>query len=230
MAGRKLWLENDVRTAMMMLKSADTRLEDLADPSLFPVRKLIAQDIQTLHQVNPVSNSSIALALSGMIPQVEQLAIATLQIPTREQAQQTTELSENVSDWRSNLSKTWQAIRDDFISVSRTEQAIEPYLSDKQQWLVKEQLKYALTQAQGAVLNDNETLFKASLQQATALIIEYYDLSSVSVDQFSAALQQLSATSIAKNYPSRLASQDALSDIIESRVENVFSNKQAGEL
>ena len=230
MAGRKLWLENDVRTAMMMLKSADNRLEDLADPSLFPVRKLIAEDIQTLHQVNPVSNSSIALALSGMIPQVEKLDIAALQIPEPTNAQASSELSEDVSDWRANLSKTWQAIRDDFISISRTEQAIEPYLSDKQQWLVKEQLKYALTQAQSAVLADNETLFKASIQQALALVIEYYDLSSNSVEQFSAALQQLSSTSIEKNYPSKLNSQAALSDIIENRIENVFTNKQTGEL
>lgn len=230
MAGRKLWLENDVRTAMMMLKSADKRLEDLADPSLFPVRKLIAEDIQTLHQVNPISNSSIALALSGMIPQVEKLEIAALNIPETGAQQQANDLSEDLSDWRSNLSKTWQAIRDDFISISRTEKAIEPYLSEKQQWLIKEQLKFALTQAQSSVLDDNETLFKASLQQATALIVEYYDLSSQSVEQFSAALQQLSSTSIEKNYPSKLEAQEALSDIIENRVESVFTNKQTGEL
>lgn len=230
MAGRKLWLENDVKTAMMMLKSADTRLEDLADPSLFPVRKLIAQDIQTLHQVNPIANSSIALALSGMIPQVEKLAIAAIQIPDNEADNSANELSEDVADWQSNIAKTWRAIVSDFVSVSRTEKPIQPYLAEKQQWLIKEQVKYALTQAQGAVLDDNETLFKASLQQATALIVEYYELTSTPVEQFLGALQELSSTSIEKNYPSSLTSQAALSDVIERRVEQVFTNKQTGEL
>lgn len=230
MAGRKLWLEDDVKTAMMMLKSADSRLEDLADPSLFPVRKLIAQDIQTLHQVNPIANESIALALSGMLPQVEKLKIAALKIPEPVTDDPSNELSEDIADWQANIAKTWNAIVDDFISVTRTEQALEPFLAQKQQWLIKEQVKYALTQAQSAVLSGNETLYKASLQQAMQQIIEYYDLSDSSVEQFLTAIQQLNSNSIEKNYPTKLDAQAALSDVIESRVENVFSNKETGEL
>jgi len=230
MAGRKLWLENDVKTAMMMLQSADARLQDLSDPSLFPVRKLIAQDIQTLHQVNPVSHSSIALAISGMIPQVENLTMTTIDIPASEDSNDAGELSDQVSDWRSNLTKVWRSIVQDFISVSRNEQPIEPYLADKQRWLIKEQIKYALTQAQSAVLADNETLYQASLQQAMAIIVEYYPLSSMPVEQFMGALQQLMSTPIATQYPSKLASSQALSDVLESRVTQSFNNKKTGEL
>ena len=50
MAGRKLWLENDVRTAILLLVNADKRLSSLADPSVLPVRAHLAEDIQTLQQ------------------------------------------------------------------------------------------------------------------------------------------------------------------------------------
>ena len=60
MAGRKLWLEHDVKTAIMMLQSADSRIQDLDDPSLLPVRAKLAEDLQALQQVNQVSSTASA--------------------------------------------------------------------------------------------------------------------------------------------------------------------------
>ena len=37
MAGRKMWLEKDLRTAIMLLGNADQRLKSLSDPSVLPV-------------------------------------------------------------------------------------------------------------------------------------------------------------------------------------------------
>jgi uroporphyrin-3 C-methyltransferase len=223
-AGRKLWLENDVGTAMLMLQSADSRLGDLSDPSLFPVRKLIAEDIQTLRQINPVSTNSVALALSGMIPQVNNLPLNALKIPEIEENKAQNELSENISDWRTNLSKTWNAIVDDFIQVETSDQPIMPYLSTKQRWLITEQLKLALAQAKSAALAEQETLYFASLQQSTAIVVEHFQLADDAVKQFADALQQLQTTDISKDYPRQLQSANALKDIIEQRMQSVFKN------
>ena len=81
MAGRKLWLENDVRTATLLLVNADKRLKSLADPSVLPVRAKLAEDIQTLQQMNPVSQSSVALALTGMLAQIDKLPLDTFEKP-----------------------------------------------------------------------------------------------------------------------------------------------------
>lgn len=224
-AGRKLWLENDVSTAMLMLQSADSRLDDLSDPSLYPVRKLIAEDLQTLRQINPVSTNSVALALSGMIPQVKNLPLNALKIPEIEDNKEQNELSENISDWRSNLSKTWNSLVDDFIQVDTTDTPIMPYLSTKQRWLITEQLKLALSQAKSAALAEQETLYLNSLQQATAIVVEHFQLGDTSVKQFADALQQLQSTDISKDYPRQLQSANALKDVIEHRMQSVFKNK-----
>jgi len=223
-AGRKLWLENDVSTAMLMLQAADSRLEDIGDPSLFPVRKLIAEDIQALHQVNPVAINSIALALSGMIPQVNNLPLNALNIPEIQDNKAQNELSENIGDWRSNLSKTWDSLVDDFIQIDTSEKPILPYLSTKQRWLITEQLKLALSQAKSAALDEQEALYMNALQQATALVVEHFQLDDNNVKQFADALQQLQNTTIAKDYPRQLKSANALKDVIEQRVQSVFKN------
>ncbi len=223
-AGRKLWLENDVSTAMLMMQAADSRLEDIGDPSLFPVRKLIAEDIQALHQVNPVAINSIALALSGMIPQVNNLPLNALKIPEIEENKAQNELSDNIGDWRSNLSKTWDSLVDDFIQIETSEKPILPYLSTKQRWLITEQLKLALSQAKSAALDEQEALYMNALQQATALVVEHFQLDDNSVKQFADALQQLQNTTIARDYPRQLKSTNALKDVIEQRVQSVFKN------
>lgn len=223
-AGRKLWLESDVSTAMLMMQAADSRLEDIGDPSLFPVRKLIAEDIQALHQVNPVAINSIALALSGMIPQVNNLPLNALKIPEIEENKAQNELSENIGDWRANLSKTWDSLVDDFIQIETSEKPIFPYLSTKQRWLITEQLKLALSQAKSAALDEQEALYMNALQQATALVVEHFQLDDNNVKQLADALQQLQNTTIAKDYPRQLKSANALKDVIEQRVQSVFKN------
>lgn len=223
-AGRKLWLENDVSTAMLMLQAADSRLEDIGDPSLFPVRKLIAQDIQTLRQINPVSINSVALALSGMLVQVNNLPLNALNIPEMEDKTTQNELSNNIGDWRTNIAKTWDALVDDFIQIETSDKPILPYLSTKQRWLITEQLKLALSQAKSAALDERASLYTSSLQQATALLVEHFQLDDSGVKQFADALQQLQNTDIAKAYPRQLQSADALKDIIDQRVQSVFNN------
>jgi uroporphyrin-3 C-methyltransferase len=223
-AGRKLWLENDVSTAMLMLQAADSRLEDIGDPSLFPVRKLIAEDIQVLHQINPISINSVALALSGMIPQVNNLPLNALKIPEIEDNKAENELSENISDWRTNISKTWNSLVDDFIQIETSDKPVLPYLSTKQRWLITEQLKLALSQAKSAALDEQESLYLNALQQAVALLVEHFQLDDNNVKQFADALQQLQNTDIAKDYPRQLQSAKALKDLIDQRVKSVFKN------
>ena len=230
-AGRKLWLENDVNTAMLMLQAADSRLEDIGDPSLFPVRKLIAADLQELRQINPVSTNSVALALSGMLEQVNNLPLNALKIPEIDDNQAQNELSDSIGDWRSNIGKTWDSLVDDFIQIETSDKPILPYLSTKQRWLITEQLKLALSQAKSAALGEQETLYVSSLQQATALLVEHFQLDDISVKQFADALQQLVNTDIAKTYPRQLQSASALKDIIDQRVQSVFNNNpDAGAL
>ena len=225
MAGRKLWLENDDRSALMLLTAADARLADLNDSSLLPIRALLAEDIQTLQQLNPVSLTSVALSLSGMIPQVDNLPIATLKLPDLAEGEAILPLTDSVSDWRENLRRTWRALVNDFISVKNREMPVEPLMSEQAQWLVREQLSFTLLQAKTAAIQGESTLYQQALQRALGLIVENYELTAVEVEQFSAALQNLQQINIERNFPPQLRVQQPLTDRLNERINRLFSNE-----
>jgi uroporphyrin-3 C-methyltransferase len=113
---------------------------------------------------------------------------------------------------------------DDFIQVETSDKPILPYLSTKQRWLITEQLKLALSQAKSAALAEQESLYLNSLQEAAFLLKEHFQLDDSAVMQFAEAIQELRSTSISKDYPSQLKSVNALKDLIEERMQNVFNN------
>lgn len=221
MAGRKLWLENDVRTAILLLVNADKRLKSLADPSVLPVRANLAEDIQTLQQLNPVSQSSVALALTGMIAQIDKLPLDTFEKPEDANAEDTT-LSESSDDWQENLAKVWRSLVNDFLTIKTIEGPVEPVLSLEAQFLAKEQLRLQLMHAQTAALQGDAGLYGQSLQYAQTLIIEKFDTEKSQVTGFVDALQNLIATDVSRPIPTELASQKPLERLLDSRVKQVF--------
>ena len=221
MAGRKLWLENDVRTAILLLVNADKRLKSLADPSVLPVRANLAEDIQTLQQLNPVSQSSVALALTGMIAQIDKLPLDTFEKPEDANAEDTT-LSESSDDWQENLTKVWRSLVNDFLTIKTIEGPVEPVLSLEAQFLAKEQLRLQLMHAQTAALQGDAGLYNQSLQYAQTLIIEKFDTEKIQVTGFVDALQNLIATDVSRPIPTELASQKPLERLLDSRVKQVF--------
>lgn len=222
MAGRKLWLEHDVKTAIMMLQSADSRIQDLDDPSLLPVREYIAADIQTLQQINQVSTSSIALALGAMLKQVDNLPLVFFERPKEESTEQA--VTDSVDDWRSNFMRNFHEVTKDFFSFKKVTTDIKPFMSEQQRWLLKEQLSFALMQAQIAVLQENQTLYQQALQQGFALLIEHFDTEDTAVVQFTESLSNLQQTDFSRDYPAQLEAAPLLQDVIESRLDSRFVN------
>ncbi|MFT2089509.1 uroporphyrinogen-III C-methyltransferase [Paraglaciecola sp. 2405UD69-4] len=222
MAGRKLWLEHDVKTAIMMLQSADSRIQDLDDPSLLPVREYLAADIQNLQQINQVSTSSIALALGAMLKQVDSLPLVFFERPKEEVTEQA--VTDSVDDWRSNFMRNFKEVTKDFFSYKKVTTDIKPFMSEQQRWLLKEQLSFALMQAQIAVLQENQTLYQQALQQGFALLIEHFDTEQDIVVQFTESLSNLQQTDFSRDYPSQLEAAPLLQDVIESRLDSRFVN------
>jgi uroporphyrin-3 C-methyltransferase len=222
MAGRKLWLEHDVKTAMLMLQSADSRLQDLDDPSLLPIRERLAQDMQGLQQINPVSLSSVALSLGALLQQVDALPLVTFERPDK--VEDNDDVSGSANDWRSNLARNWRTFTKDFFSFRKKQSDVQPYMSEQQQWLAKEQLRLALLQAQGAVMKEDVTLYQQAMQNALRVLIEDFDTQAAPVSQFTLSVQNLIDTDIERVYPGEFTVAPALEDLIQQRMNDVFSN------
>jgi uroporphyrin-3 C-methyltransferase len=221
-AGRKLWLEHDVNTAILMLQSADSRIQDLDDPSLLPLQTKLAEDLLVLQEINQVSTSSIAISIGALIKQVDSLPLAFFEKPESEELDDT--VTESIDDWRANLARNWREATKNFFSFKKVTTEIKPFMSEQQQWLAKEQLKFVLLQAQVAVLQEDSALYLQALETATSLLNESYDSSKTTVVRFTESLNQLQETDFEKHYPQQFNVAPLLKDIIEQRLASRFVN------
>lgn len=81
MAGRKLWLEHDIVSAITLLGNADERIKALNDPSLMPIRKALAEDIAKLKGMPRVDREGLTLKLAALSDQIELLPLSTVSMP-----------------------------------------------------------------------------------------------------------------------------------------------------
>ena len=223
LAGKKLWLEEDVKSAIMLLKSADLRISDLSDASLLPVRALLAQDIQTLQQINLVETESIALSISALIAQVTALPLDTMKLPEIDAPQTKAAVSDDINDWQANLKASWDAIVTDFVTVEKRTAAVMPFMSGKQQWLAREQLKFALLNAQQAIMQHQSSLYQQAIAQSIDIVNAHYQLDNTGVEAYIVSLQDLLAVDTDQVLPAQLDAQQPLSEIIEQRIQTLFA-------
>ncbi len=203
-----------------MLESADIRLQYLNDPSLLPIRQKLADDIQVLQQVNPVSIDSIALQIGALVKQVNPLPLAFFKKPESEQPVDV----QQASGWRENLARNWQQVTQDFFSVKRKTAEIKPFMSEQEQWLAKQQLSFALLQGQVAVLREKQTLYQQFLANAIGLTQAFFDLEQTSVQQFIKQLSELQNIQINREYPDQFSAVPLLQNTIDVRLDNRFKS------
>jgi len=221
-AGRKLWLEHDVDTAILMLQAADSRLQDMAEPSLLVVREKLASDISTLQQLNPLATTAIALDISGLTKQVDNLPLTFFKKPENSNSEMA--LSTDDADWYDNLVNSINHVLAGFFSVKKITTDIKPFMSEQQRWLVKEQLKFSLLSAQTAALQEQWPVFMDAINNALVLVNTHFDGQFLNVSQFIASLQTLLNSDIETNYPQQFAASSAMQDAMDKRLGKRFSN------
>ncbi|AWL13341.1 Uroporphyrinogen-III synthase [Saliniradius amylolyticus] len=226
-AGRKLWLEHDVKTAVTMLAAADQRLAQLDDASLIPIREKLAEDIQQLQQLNNQSLTEVALKLGALVKSVQDLPLDQVVLPDPVDTSVQAEVTSSISDWRDNLAKSWHAFVDDFITVRRRTEQVKPLLDNQQQWLVREQLRLVLLKAQQAALQEQQALYHQALADGRQLVEENFAMQAPAVDGFLTQLIELQQVSLERRYPESLKADKPLTELLEQRVKRVFKGLES---
>lgn len=175
MAGRKLWLEQDPITAARLLKSADTQIAKMGDPSLLPLRRALAQDIAQVKAIKRPDISGTVYEIDGVITQIDTLPLNQA-TPGLTQEPESDELTGSISDWQANLGKTWRALISDFVKIRKRQTDLAPLLSPQQSWYLTENIKNKLLQSQLALYRNDEVNFKQSMRLAHKWVYEYFDL------------------------------------------------------
>ncbi|MCS6260903.1 uroporphyrinogen-III methylase [Shewanella baltica] len=173
MAGRKLWLEKDPRTATDLLKSADETIAAMNNPALLPIRKALAKDIATTASIKTTDIDGNVLALDALIEQLDKLPLNRTDAET--DAPEDTTITGDLNDWQSNLGKTWKALTQDFITIRHKTADAPALLAPEQQWYLVENIRHKLLQSQLALYRYDRAAYHQSLMMARKWIQTYFD-------------------------------------------------------
>ncbi|MGY3859464.1 uroporphyrinogen-III C-methyltransferase [Aeromonas intestinalis] len=222
MAGRKLWLEHDLISAITLLGNADERIKALNDPSLMPIRKALAEDIAKLKGMPRVDREGLTLKLAALSDQIELLPLSTVSMPEAK-AEADQAVSTNPDEWESNLKKNWVKFTENFITIRRRDGAVEALLSPQQEIFLRENLKTKLLQAQLAVYREQQTLYTDSLDKAERWLTQYFDVDNSATQYMQSELDKLKGEQIQFDYPDQFKTQAMLEQVLTERLQRILA-------
>jgi len=218
LAGRKIWLEKDIPSAISLLHAADQRIIELNDASLSDLRRAFLEDINTLGALPKRDPDGLVLTLSELERRVDKLAVIGAEL-SKTTSPSTDKLSDDVNDWKKNLESSWSDFVGSFIVINKRDSKIEALLSPEQRWYLKENVRHNLSKAELAVYREQQTVYDEALSEVIAMLDNYYNLEDSATDYFYQSVKELSKRKISVKYPDQLKSAPILERIIDLRIK-----------
>ena len=205
---RKLVLDNDVDTAVSLLKLADETLAKVNNSQSAAIRSAINQDLKQLLSVSGVDQNSVMQKLSQLANTVDELPVLDVNFGDDQNA---TKLSDSLSDWAENAEKSATSFLNHFIRISPKHGADrKELLAPNQDIYLRENIRLRLQLAIMAVPRQQNELYKQSLEAVASWIRSYFDTNAEATQSFLKSVDELSEVSIYVDVPSQLQSLSML--------------------
>ena len=205
---RKLVLDNDVDTAVSLLKLADETLAKVNNSQSAAIRSAINQDLKQLLSVAGVDQNAVMQKLSQLANTVDELPVLDVNFGDEQNA---TKLSDSLSDWAENAEKSATSFLNHFIRISPKHGANrKELLAPNQDIYLRENIRLRLQLAIMAVPRQQNELYKQSLEAVASWIRSYFDTNAEVTQSFLKSVDELSELSIYVDVPSQLQSLSML--------------------
>jgi uncharacterized protein HemX len=208
-------LAGDAGTALTALQLADRRLQDLGNPGLLEVRKQIGAELTQLKSVEPVDLPGIAVRLSNMSRNVEQLPLLNEPdrlLPSGGDPAATAQTPDDDDAWMRAGRELLADLRN-LVRIQNVSESAKPLLTPEQRYFLFNNLKVMLSGSQIAALRKDSATFRSNLDQAKQWLQEYFDTEQHAVRQLIADIDELSKVDLAPQLPDISGSLTALKDI-----------------
>jgi len=209
----QLSLQKDKVTAIQLLRTADSRIIEIADNSLLPIREGIAKDLSDLNLILEPDVTGMSLTLNAFIQQIPELEIIALQFqPLKEK------LSEPIIKKEGfDLNEIYQKFLKDFVVIKDHSEPVKPLMKDDQRVNLVNNVQLALQQSQIALAKSNEQLYRLNIANATLWIETFFkqdEKTTAVVEQ----LNQLKTMPVETRYPNELNAKMALDQISQQQL------------
>jgi len=173
MANQRILLAGDVDNARTALILADHQLKELADPRLYQLRALLADEQLALASVAKVDIDGLAAQLQSAIDSVDTIKVLTGPELTIGQTTDTDGANEVADNWQSAASNAWQQVRS-LVVIRHQQDGSSAVIVPEQRYFLYQNLQLKLETARLALLSGRESLFHDSLVAAQQWLQQYF--------------------------------------------------------
>jgi uroporphyrin-3 C-methyltransferase len=173
----QLQLAGNPHLATLALRLADERLLQLADPALTDVRRVLADELQSLELLEKPDIEGATLTLASLANVIESL-------PLRQEVEASHSEAGKPDAELTGVDRALASLKGavgDVVTIRRTDEAIRPLIAPEAIYFLRANLALQLQTARLALLRSEQAVFQQSLDDAVLWLEEYYDLQSTPV-------------------------------------------------
>jgi len=196
-ANAQLQLGNNPQLAMLALEMADERVVQMANPALTDVRRALAEELAALEAMEKPDLEGATLTLASLARVVDSL-------PLRAPGGEARESGEAASEEQGAAARAWTSVKEamsGLVKVTPPDEETRALLTPDAAHLIRSNLALQLQAARLALLRGEQSIFEQSLEDADALLAEYFDGDSAQVKSAQATIAEISDSMVAVAAP-----------------------------
>jgi len=216
LASLRLLATQDVRSATELLDAVGQILQSEPDSGVFGVREQLAQVQSQLQALPEIDRPGIYLRLAALRDQVDRIVALPVPVFDPDQVSVEEESEDQLAQrtWADRmLMRLERYVRVDF----QRGKVITPLLDEAEMHRVRRTLQLTLEQAQWAALRGEEGIYQQSLEQADAVLRQFFELDNPQVNALQEQIERLAEEPVALTPPDLSALQQSLAAYIQSR-------------
>jgi uroporphyrin-3 C-methyltransferase len=227
LANQRILLEKDSQSALALALSADDILNDIEQPQLLAIRKVLTEEIAVLKLAGVVDREGIFLRLAALANQID--AIPFIEALGKGDDYDEEQEIPAEETFRQMLTRKFYGLLHklgSYVRVRDHGKTVNAILPPSQQTYLQQNLRLMFEQAQVALLRNDAQIYRESLIKAQNWINQYYSLNQ-EASAVLAELQILQEENIAPELTNFGNTSSALADYIE-RQEKLAAARRGG--
>jgi uncharacterized protein HemX len=196
-ANAQLQLGNNPQLAMLALEMADERVVQMANPALTDVRRALSDELAALEAMEKPDLQGATLTLASLARVVDSLPLRA--------AGSTAGASEGAADEEQGAAgRAWDSVKDamsGLVKVTPPDEETRVLLTPDAARLIRNNLALQLQAARLALLRGEQAIFEQSLEDADALLAQYFDGGSAQVASAQDTIAEIRDSMVAVTAP-----------------------------
>lgn len=205
-ANQQLQLANNVRSALLALQTAQTRIQTLDTAQGHALSTQLEADVQNLQNLPSVDVAEMSKQLEKLASDVAQLPLVSDRHPSPKKATPSGE----ASVWANLTREIWQDLNN-LIRLERIDRREPPLLAPDQSFYLRENIKLRLLTARIALLQHDETTYLSDLNTVKDWLNSHFDTRDPLTRNALSLIAKLTANSIVVPIPNISASMNLVS-------------------